>query len=642
MFSKASIINSMNVNGMLASLLLFLLTCYIPTAMGAVINDNGPTMRLEDTYSFNATPDVSGATINWSVDRIVNNSVRNNFYTATGPNATFNLDWVSGNTTYVIRAEDSSEEDEIQIQVFPPGRGIGYTFKNPYQNSPSVYVRVLVPSNLNPDTPVISVHHGSSRANYFAYWSNWGKQNGWIIIAPHFPDSGQWAGSRGYNLGNMFTGNEGTGSLKPPEKWSYTIAVDFAKSILEGFGLNDQTFDMWGHSAGGQFTHRTMLFVRDAPIRRGMPANPGWWTLPVYENSRNYKYPYGLYHPLLDYNEDDIQRFTNMHGIINAGDRDTRRTDSLRQTPEADYQGRNRWERANNMFTEIGNADPLNNWEFYRVNGVDHDGERMAQAAQEWLLMNPPLPPPAPEESLLYFSLRKDGAIDDQAVSKSDIVLFDGSNFTLFFDGSAVGVGNTRVNAFKLLSDTEILMTFYPAVSLTEPTGKIFDAEPNDIVKFDKESGTFELYLDGATAGLTQAGQQIDALVRDNSNRLLISVAKTFYSNGVKIRDEDLILEPTAAGIWELVFDGSDVNLETTGWDAKGAAMDETGKIYLSMRNAFSVPQLSGANEDIFIFSPSQLGRDTSGTYSASLFFDGSNYGLTDNDICAFDIVPSP
>ncbi len=128
----------------------------------------------------------------------------------------------------------------------------------------------------------------------------------------------------------------------------------------------------------------------------------------------------------------------------------------------------------------------------------------------------------------------------------------------------------------------------------------------------------------------------------DTNDRVLISVAKTFNSNGVKIRDEDLFLGPTPEGIWELVFDGSDVSLKTTGWDTKGAAMDESGKIYLSMRNAFSVPQLSGANEDVFIFNPSRLGLDTSGTYNASLLFDGSSHGLTANDISALDIKITP
>ena len=246
-------------------------------------------------------------------------------------------------------------------------------------------------------------------------------------------------------------------------------------------------------------------------------------------------------------------------------------------------------------------------------------------------------------EPLLYFSLRKDGSVGGQLVKKSDIIVFDGSNFTVLFKGDDIGLGDARINAFVVLSATEILMSLYPAISVPSQNGGILDVDPNDIVRFTPNptgSGTFELVLDGNTAGLTQPGQQIDAISMDNSDRLLISVAKTFYSDGTKIRDEDL-LASTATGSWELVFDGSDVGLETTGWDLKAAAVGEAGQFYLSMRNAFVVPQVSGANEDVFIFNSTQLGKETRGTYSSSLFFDGSAYGFTSNDISALDILYS-
>ena len=109
-----------------------------------------------------------------------------------------------------------------------------------------------------------------------------------------------------------------------------------------------------------------------------------------------------------------------------------------------------------------------------------------------------------------------------------------------------------RVNAFTVLSDTDILMSFYPAVSLPDSNGGMLEVNPTDIVRFtasEQEGGTFELFLDGAAAGLTQAGQQIDALAMDG-DRVLTSVAKTFYPDGVKVRDEDLV-ERTAAGTWK-------------------------------------------------------------------------------------------
>ena len=384
--------------GALPSFGFLLLLLFAPLSFSSAstpgINEESPTMRLEGIHTFTATGSPGGGAINWTVDKSVNYSVTPGAFTATGTSVSFDLSWDQGITTYVIKAADSDFKDELSVQVFPPDQGINYRFRNPYQNSPEVEVRIQIPSNVSRDANVISVHHGMSRTNYFAYWTDWGKRAGWIIVAPHFPDSGAWGGSRGYALGNMFSGSEGTGSVRPIRKWSFTIAVDFARSVLEGFDLRDQTFDIWGHSAGGQFSHRVMFFIRDAPIRRGLPANPGWWTLPVYDkNDPNFRYPYGPFHPKLKYDQLDVARFTSMHGIINAGDSDTQRDSGLRTTPEAEFQGRNRWQRANFMFERVQEASLNHAWEFNRVEGVGHNGLLMAQAAQDWLDANPPPSP---------------------------------------------------------------------------------------------------------------------------------------------------------------------------------------------------------------------------------------------------------
>jgi hypothetical protein len=62
-------------------------------------------------------------------------------------------------------------------------------------------------------------------------------------------------------------------------------------------------------------------------------------------------------------------------------------------------------------------------------------------------------------------------------------------------------------------------------------------------------------------------------------------------------------------------------------------AVDASGKIYLSTTGSFSVPGLSGADEDVFVFTPTSLGSTTAGTFGPGLFFDGSLYGLSSNDI---------
>jgi len=50
------------------------------------------------------------------------------------------------------------------------------------------------------------------------------------------------------------------------------------------------------------------------------------------------------------------------------------------------------------------------------------------------------------------------------------------------------------------------------------------------------------------------------------------------------------------------------------------------------------VPGLSGTDEDVFSFNPTQLGPTTAGTYSPTYAFDGSSFGLAANDVLDIDL----
>jgi hypothetical protein len=82
--------------------------------------------------------------------------------------------------------------------------------------------------------------------------------------------------------------------------------------------------------------------------------------------------------------------------------------------------------------------------------------------------------------------------------------------------------------------------------------------------------------------------------------------------NGLSVADDDIV-----------AFDGSAVGLSSSRQDVDGLAVD-SGNIYLSTTGSFSVNSPSGADEDIFVFTPSSPGSTTSGTYSSTLFFDGN------------------
>jgi hypothetical protein len=245
----------------------------------------------------------------------------------------------------------------------------------------------------------------------------------------------------------------------------------------------------------------------------------------------------------------------------------------------------------------------------------------------------------------LYLSLTSSQTIDGVASADEDILYFDGTNWSLFFDGSDVGVGTPDLFAFSIVDSDTILMSFGTNVTVNG-----IAATPQDILRFDATSlgstttGTFSLHFDGSDVGLSDAtNEKIDALSVTPDERLLISTTGNPSVPGVSgASDEDVLLfTPTTlgdatGGSWSLYFDGSDVGLgETSGEDVD--ALDVmAGNAYLSTADNFSVLGLLGADEDVFVCELFSTGETTTCTYQASLYFDGSTWGLDANDVDAF------
>ena len=172
--------------------------------------------------------------------------------------------------------------------------------------------------------------------------------------------------------------------------------------------------------------------------------------------------------------------------------------------------------------------------------------------------------------------------------------------------------------------------------------------DDSDVVRFDATSlgattaGSLSLFFDGSDVGLTATGHDVDAFEVLPDGRLLLSVTGSAKLPGVSAADEDLLAftgstGTETAGTFSLYFDGSDVGLTASGEDVDAAAVDASGRIYLSTADAFSVDGAGGADEDVFVFVPTTLGATTTGTFS-SLYFDGDKFGLGTNDVFGIDL----
>ena len=252
--------------------------------------------------------------------------------------------------------------------------------------------------------------------------------------------------------------------------------------------------------------------------------------------------------------------------------------------------------------------------------------------------------------SSFTFSLRDAATVGGVSVANEDIVSYDGAgHFSMAFDGSDVGLAAYRIDAFSWLDSDTLLLSVDTDRSNVLPgmTGPIDDS---DVVRFDATSlgattaGTFSMYFDGSDVGFTQSAADVDAFELLSDGRLVMSTTGTVSVSSPSARDEDLLaftptsLGPTTAGTFALYFDGSDVGLGESPEDIDAVSVDSSGRLFVSTADTFAVPGLSGEDEDVFVFNPTQVGPTTAGTYSPALFFDGSSFGLAANDVFGIDL----
>lgn len=255
---------------------------------------------------------------------------------------------------------------------------------------------------------------------------------------------------------------------------------------------------------------------------------------------------------------------------------------------------------------------------------------------------------------LYYFSFTSNTAVPGVGtVADEDIVSYDPATgvWTLYFDGSDVGLGGTDINAFSVGADGSIVFSvnsggFSLGGLIGGPSGTSID--DSDLVLFtpislgSSTSGTMTFFLDGSDVGLTTNSEDIDGVCRLDDNSLLISTLGSPNVSGVSGRDEDVLwLTPTAlgsgsAGTWSLIFDGSDLGLTGSAEDLNALSLDYDSTLLFSTVGSYSGSGGSGADEDLSRFTGS-FGTATSGTLARVL--DLSALGIsTSEDVDGFSV----
>lgn len=239
-----------------------------------------------------------------------------------------------------------------------------------------VPVHYYVPAGLQPDAEVVMVFHGNNRnaADYRDAWMDRANELGLVVLAPEF-NATDFPGSEAYMQGGMVNA---AGVEQPVETWTFGLVDPLINACQTWLNSTDPAIDLWGHSAGGQFVHRFMLFLGSDLVDRAVAANSGWYTTP----DPTITYPYGM----LNAPTGGIDFVTATSGqlVISLGTADTLYSGPI-HTPEADLQGLNRYERGLHFIDVAEGMGGLWNWSWFEVPGVGHDGVGMAEAAAGFL-----------------------------------------------------------------------------------------------------------------------------------------------------------------------------------------------------------------------------------------------------------------
>jgi len=262
-------------------------------------------------------------------------------------------------------------------QIGPPW---GYVFNQ--WDGPPIDIINYIPPNAGPHTPLLIVIPGASRdaQRFHGSWLDLAKKHHFSVLTigagkEYFPDE------YSYNAGNVI---DEKGNSIDKSKWLFSAIELIFKDFKKRHGFDIKNFNLFGHSAGGGFVHRYLLFNPSAPVNRAVAANPAFVTLPNYE----IKYPFGLKNiPLKNLN---IESWLSQSMAIVLGSNDIGpRTKLLSNGPMAKAQGPNCLTRGKLLF-EKGTLEAkkekfLINWELIIVPGVGHDNYNIAPTACKYL-----------------------------------------------------------------------------------------------------------------------------------------------------------------------------------------------------------------------------------------------------------------
>jgi predicted esterase len=276
-----------------------------------------------------------------------------------GPKITETIPLKNGQDSFVMYAYQESERKSIKV----------WTYK---------------PESWKDKNKVVFVMHGGGRNadDYLNAWIELADKNNLLIVAPEFENKFSKYTTNDYQEGNLFTF---FGTKNPKSEWAYTVVENIFDHIKSVNSITNEQYDIFGHSAGGQFVHRMVMLMPESRIGTAISANSGFYSLP----NEKLEFPYGIQNTGIDL-KPELKKAYKKRLIILLGELDNDPSlGTFRTTDLAMEQGAYRLERGANFYKTNKELKNKNNWEFNwtidTIKNVGHDYKKMSKNAIEWI-----------------------------------------------------------------------------------------------------------------------------------------------------------------------------------------------------------------------------------------------------------------
>ena len=205
-----------------------------------------------------------------------------------------------------------------------------------------------------------------------------------VVIAPEFNKDVYPEGDM-YTFGNVY--NRKGKHFNPKETWTFELIEPLFDEVVRQIKSVSKGYYIYGHSAGGQFVSRFLMFEPENRIIKAAAANPGWYTMPT----NNVDFPYGLAKSTVP--ASNLKAMYSKQLFLLLGTADTiRDDDDFYKTEQADAQGLTRFARGQNFFQQTkSNAHQMDvplNWREAFVPDAGHSNTRMCRFAFSLFFMD--------------------------------------------------------------------------------------------------------------------------------------------------------------------------------------------------------------------------------------------------------------